>query len=86
MNLISNLHIVLALRMSGVVPHFPQYAYLTKDITYVFITEMVVKGLKPKSQVILHKILCVPVRKMVVWERVCVYCECYKDRVNALCG
>jgi len=85
MNLISSLHILLALRMSGDVPHFPQYAYMTKDITDVFITEMVVNCLKPKSQVILHKIRCVSIPKMVVWERVCVYCECYKKRVNAMC-
>ena len=67
------------------VPHFPQYAYMAKDINYVFITEMVVKCLKPKSQAILHKIQCASIPKMAVWERVCVYCECYKERVNALC-
>ena len=51
----------------------------------MFISEMVVKCMKPKSQVILHKIQCVSVPKMVVWERFCVYCECYNERVNALC-
>jgi len=47
--------------------------------------KMVVNCSKTKSHVILHKIQCVSIPKMTVWERVCVYCERYKEHVNALC-
>jgi hypothetical protein len=47
--------------------------------------KIVVTCSKSKSHVILHKIQCVSIPKMVVWERVYVYCELYKERVNALC-
>lgn len=46
---------------------------------------MAVNCSKTKGHVILHKIQCVSIPKMVVWERVCVCCERYKERVNALC-
>jgi len=38
MNLISNLHIVLALRLSGDIPHIPQYAYMAgTGITLLYV-------------------------------------------------
>ena len=55
--------------MSGDVPHLPQYAYMAKDKTYVFIIEMIVNCLKTKSQVILHKIQCVSIQKLPVYEK-----------------
>ena len=47
--------------------------------------KMVVNCSKTKNHVILHKIQCVTIPKMGTWERVYVYCEYYKEHVNALC-